>query len=374
MAKTIKEILTIHFIDQGFDEIEAKEQVDNLAVEYSEYAPYGNKVAGRKKRRNYDREFDKIVNHNSHKTGELTAVYNVIRNLYFGFRIPFDIFKIDGKHIIPPKFEKLQDIPRFYPINFALDTKKAINGFKQLYRDLFVSLCFSEITRSYKMYDYLGKGHHQIPEKYFENYLMVHEEIFTEIEAALRNNPKMKYSRILAVPFNEKVEREKDNFNINSKMAFDKCSAETFHHLCKCIKEFGLGSRKRIQIYITCSPPRNYQFGICDNDFLFSEHYRTTEKGKTIPEYIRLYPLYKMDKETEDVLHIHETDFNRIIDKPSKRFKDQSHFIRNFTEYVDSYRLQNDDFAERKLAFLNKKIICFNSVFSQKLKLKKLLP
>lgn len=371
-GKTIKEVLIKHFMEQGYNEIDAEQEVDKLAVEYSEYAPLGTQKKGQTKRKNRTRDFEILINHTPLRSGNLKTLYNVIRNLYFGFGIPYEIFQIDKKHIIPEQMQAINNLQKFYPIDFTQNTKQAIINLKTLYQNIFIDTCFSQISRNYRLYDYLGKGHHNIPEYYFEHYLKIHESIFEAIEDRLALNEKMKYTRILAIPFLEKNKQIANDFNQIATLAFDKCSGETFHHLCKCIDAFGIGKGKRIQFYVTCLPTRNYQFGICDHTFMFSEHYRMTKRDKTIPEYIRLYSLKKKSQESEDLLYIYNIDFKRMTKRSSMRFQSRNHFIEFFKKYATAVKIENNDYAEENVAFINKKIECFNDTFSKNIPLKKL--
>ena len=371
-GKTIEEVLIKYFMEQGYNEIDAEQEVDKLAVQYSEYAPCGTRKKGRIKRHNHNRHFKEVINYKPKTVGKLTTLYNIIRNLYFGFGIDYKIFPIDKKHIIPEQMQATNNLQKFYPIDFTQNTKKAINNLKTLYQNIFIDTCFSQISRNYRVYDYLGKGHHNIPEYYFEHYLKIHEDIFKVIEDKLTANKKMKYTRILAIPFLEKNKQIANDFNQIAALAFDKCSGETFHHLCKCADIFGIGKGKRIQFYCTCLPTRNYQFGICDNTFMFCEHYRMTKRDKTIPEYIRLYSLQKKDQECEDLLYIYDIDFKRMTKRSSMRFQSKNHFIEIFENYVAAFKIENNDYAEENVAFINKKIKHFNDTFSKNIPFKKL--
>ena len=105
---------------------------------------------------------------------------------------------------------------------------------------------------------------------------------------------------------------------------------------------------------------------------MFCEHYRMTKRDKTIPEYIRLYSLQKKDQECEDLLYIYDIDFKRMTKRSSMRFQSKNHFIEIFENYVAAFKIENNDYAEENVAFINKKIKHFNDTFSKNIPFKKL--
>jgi len=208
-----------------------------------------------------------------------------IRLLHFGFNVPYNIYEADIKeeHIFTKYSPKLSSLKEFVPLNYAGKTKRDEQEFIKRYIGG-VEKYIKSATLNLTIYEYLGKGRMFGVGSALTYYEEVHKEVFRQIEKQLTDNPKMEYTRFLALPFSATVLKEatanKEKYTID---AFQACSIEVFKHICRSYK---LDNQNRVNFYIVWRPTRLYHYGIIDDTYIVSEYYRYRRRGDFVPDLL----------------------------------------------------------------------------------------
>jgi len=244
-----------------------------------------------------------------------------IRQLHFGFNIPYKIFHKDLRHdhIFTDYSPQLATLRAFVPLNYAGKTSRDEEEFINRYISG-VRKFILQGRRSITVYEYLGKGRQFNYGAALSYYEEAHKDVFDLIEKQIKDNPDLKYTRFLALPFSDiqqsEFQEHKESFTIQ---AVTECSLEVYKHLCRCFKNL----ENQVDLYIVWRPTRLYHYGIIDDIWVVSEYYRYRRHGDFVPDLLFVQEaIDEKDNPLCDLLRTYHDEINNklIMDNDERSF------------------------------------------------------
>ncbi len=150
----------------------------------------------------------------------------------------------------------------------------------------FMNAHIKEGIEELHVYDYLGRGVRDDPNRDLGEYFKACGRMYSQIEEKLREDG-LKYTRVLGLHIKSEVP---NTFPEASEAILQECSPELFQHMCACFKEFEPG---RAQFFITSKAIRTYQFAILKKHNgvrIYEELYRLDQEGDAYPTFSTMKP------------------------------------------------------------------------------------
>jgi len=201
-------------------------------------------------------------------TGVHPSAYGITNDLLMGNQ------RLDVFDSLDTRFKKLAEGQSFFISFNQFKEKSAPENYSERYFSELKSR-IKETKHSIYVYDYFVNNQLLFSDRDKEKYFKGYEKYFNQITERAKEEPQLKYNRLIGVPLN--INDLMDFEDIGIEKAFKKCfllfSEEFFDHLIDSFQSFG----ERFSLYMSEFPSRLFSVMILDKSYLASEYYRIKE-------------------------------------------------------------------------------------------------
>lgn len=239
-------------------------------------------------------DYRKIKNDKKEHRNKNKNIYiQWVANFFVYQKLPLRIFNLDDHEI--EHINQYEDY--VYSLKFNKDANKT---FEENYIKRFEGVIKSTRQKIY-VYDYTDQ--YPRKENVLEPYYKAHKYLYEKIEEQLKSNNQLQYTRIIALPFGEHLNKGDSVRDLYAKF-LECCSVVLFEHITRVLKEnlihetiesvsvpeyLNIEEEDKVVIntgfYLINKPSRIYQFALID-DIVVSEMYRYHITGKCYPDVL----------------------------------------------------------------------------------------